>query len=109
MDGLRFDHLKKRKPLNESNYLEMEVYPAMKIGRIAVHQSYQNKGIGRLILDRIVKVALSQQVACRLIILNARPNSIPFYQKYGFSLSDFKQNNRREKLMFFDLDYVRNL
>lgn len=86
------------------------MYPAIKVGRLAVAKAHQSKGIGRTLMDRIVRHALSQQVACRLIILNARPDSIEFYQKYGFALSDHRnQKGRDEKLMFFDLDYVRSL
>jgi GNAT superfamily N-acetyltransferase len=110
MDGLRYDRLKKRKRLNESNYLEIEVYPALKIGRLAVDHRFQGRGIGRRVMDRIVTDALRQQVACRLIILNAKEGAITFYEKYGFVRSEHRQDrSRRERLMFFDLEYVRGL
>jgi len=110
MDGLRFQYMTRRKPLREPNIIEIEVIPALKIVRLAVHLDYQNHGIGRLLLDHLVGFALRQEAACRLIIVNARPESIPFYEKYGFRLSDHRKiKGRREKLMFFDLDYVRNL
>ena len=61
-------------------------YPALKIARLATHQEFEGRGIGRAMLLKTVAIAmrLSQYVGCRMITVDSKPDSEGFYQKYGF-------------------------
>ncbi len=61
-------------------------YPAVKIARLATHQDYEGRGIGRAMLVKTVAIAmrLSQYVGCRMITVDSKPDSEGFYMKYGF-------------------------
>jgi GNAT superfamily N-acetyltransferase len=61
-------------------------YPALKIARLATHQEYEGRGIGRAMLLKTVAIAmrLSRYVGCRMITVDAKSESEGFYLKYGF-------------------------
>lgn len=56
-------------------------YPALKIARLATHQEFEGRGIGRAMLLKTVAIAmrLSQYVGCRMITVDAKPKSEGFY------------------------------
>ena len=86
--------------LEESSYHRMVVNEKRKIlgvGRIQINSSeeaqirymaigdgYQNKGIGRLILQSLEKVAEEKKV--EFIILQAREHTLTFYQKSRYQI-----------------------
>lgn len=103
------DHYKGFSKLNEFKLNEI---PAITIGRLATKLEWQNKGIGRVIVTKILDDALKcseQTAATRLLLVQAKNNAISFYQKLGFQL--VKQNHKeraRQKrygtsTMYFDL------
>lgn len=49
---------------------------------MAVDNSFQSKGVGKLILERAI-VALNEK-SCELLWCNARENAVGFYKKLGF-------------------------
>ena len=57
--------------------------PAVKIGRLAIDKTYKGMGLGRLIIRNIIAdcVKLNQQIACRLITVDAYKGALTFYQK----------------------------
>ena len=66
--------------------------PATLLGRLAVDQSHQGKGIGELVLIDALKRVLdaTSQVASIAVVVEAiDENAVRFYQKYGFE--QFKQ------------------
>ena len=64
--------------------------PILRLGRLAVDQRYQGQGIGKLLLRYVFGLALQQKehLGCVGIIVDAKPEAIPFYQKYGFQALD---------------------
>lgn len=64
--------------------------PILRLGRLAVDQRYQGQGIGKLLLRYVFRLALQQkeQLGCVGILVDAKPEAIPFYQKYGFQALD---------------------
>ena len=70
-------------------------YPALKIARLATHQEFEGRGIGRAMLLKTVAIAmrLSQYVGCRMITVDAKPDSEGFYLKYGFQKALMKKKN----------------
>ena len=55
--------------------------PAVKIGRLAIDKTYKGMGLGRLIIRNLIAdcVKLNQQIACRLITVDAYKDALPFY------------------------------
>lgn len=51
---------------------------------MAVDDKHQHKGVGRLMMQSLEKYALEHNAKC--IILNARENAVPFYQKNEYSI-----------------------
>jgi len=62
--------------------------PAIKLGRMAVHEAYKRRGVGPWILDNVVGLALEVggKVGVRYVTLDAlqRPKLIAMYEGYGF-------------------------
>ncbi len=61
-------------PLNESE---------VKMRQVAVEQELQGKGIGKLLVDYSEKQA--RLMGFRKIVMNARLEAVPFYEKLGYS------------------------
>lgn len=87
-------------------------YPAVKIGRLAVHKSFQHSGanLGTHILDYIKHWMISDnKTGCRFITVDAYRTAVPFYLKNGFSFMGSEEKKRYEKgkgdtvAMYFDL------
>ena len=68
-------------------------YPALKIARLATHQEFEGRGVGRAMLLKTVAIAmrLSQYVGCRMITVDSKPKSQEFYLKYGFQRALMKK------------------
>lgn len=107
-DGLRIEYLQSVKSFSRFGEMKVETIPAIKIGRLATDRRWKGKGIGRHLVRYIAGMALESQGAARLLILQAKPESIEFYQKLGF---DFVTETKRErgrlnKTMFLDLQDI---
>ena len=65
-----------------------EKIPAFRIGRLAVVKDIQGKQLGSLLLadalSRIRRVAL--EVGGTIVLVDAKPSAVGFYQKFGFEL-----------------------
>lgn len=63
-------------------------YPAVKLARLAVDSDLQGQGVGAQLVD--FAVALTEEhimphAGCRFLVVDAKPNSVGFYQHKGFS------------------------
>jgi GNAT superfamily N-acetyltransferase len=63
-------------------------YPAIKIARIAVDEECAGRGIGRFLLLWAMGTVyrVSRVVGCRYITVDAKKESVPFYEKNGFKI-----------------------
>lgn len=110
--SLHVDHIKVgQKSFQTKRNVKIEEYPAMKLGRFAVRKDLQRKGLGTLLMDHIKGLALTWEFPCRLIVLNAASeDAAKFYHSCGFVLSKaHRQRNRIQKVMFYDLDAIRDI
>jgi GNAT superfamily N-acetyltransferase len=68
--------------------VDLTAYPAVKIGRLAVHKSLQGTGVGNRIMDLAIGELVGTQAitTARLMITDAinDPKVISFYEKCGF-------------------------
>ena len=87
-----------------SNNKRRKTYPSVKIGRLAVSKDYDNKGIGRAILD-FIKHAFTNgnRTGCRFITVDAYAKATGFYIKNSFDFFTEKDRKDATRLMFFDL------
>ena len=82
--------------------------PAVKIARLAVDRRYSGRGLGRMLVDFSLGIAvdeISTRVGCRFVVVDAKRQAIPFYaDKCGFTLLDTPENRARDcSIMFVDL------
>lgn len=60
---------------------------AIRIGRLAVHRSFQGRGLGELLLMDAMRRSMKIPPAVYAVVVDAKNDrAIAFYQKYGFRL-----------------------
>ena len=82
-------------------------YPAVKIGKLAVHKDYERRDFGSKLVDlaiAIAKYAIRQHVGCRLLLVDSDRDAVEFYQKKGFLMIDTEDNKKRPcPVLFLDI------
>jgi len=69
--------------------------PVFRIGRLAVSRAHQGTGLGRLLLANAVSrlTRLSTEIGGVGIIVDAKPEAVDFYRRYGFEqMADHPHN-----------------
>jgi predicted GNAT family N-acyltransferase len=63
-------------------------YPALLIGRLAVHNDYRDRHVGRIICLRCFEIAkkLSSELGCKLVLVFTEGKPVEFYRRCGFSI-----------------------
>jgi GNAT superfamily N-acetyltransferase len=83
-------------------------FPALKIGRLAVHKDYQRQGVGDALLFYCLGIAHrineDLNVGCRFITVDAYEASVSWYVKQGFVF-----NLQRKKQRSMRLDILEEL
>ncbi|MDR2469122.1 MAG: GNAT family N-acetyltransferase [Tannerella sp.] len=85
-------------------------YPAVKIGRLAVSKKYAGSGFGRLMIQivREMFVTDTQQTGCRFVTVDAYRNAADFYIHNRFDFLTGDDENEPTRLMYFDLNNIPN-
>ena len=80
-------------------------FPAMKIGRLAVSENFKGQGIGKLIIQHIIELAIdhNSKCACRFITVDAYAKSTWIYEKFSFEYLTEKDKNEETRQMYLDL------
>jgi GNAT superfamily N-acetyltransferase len=83
-------------------------YPAVKIGRLAVSKKYAGSGFGRLIIQIVRRIFVSdmQQAGCRFITVDAYRNATSFYARNHFDFLTDEDESDKTRLMYFDLNNI---
>lgn len=101
--------IEKGQPLDHDGEVEFnyEHYPAIKIARLAVDKRYRGNDLGRGLVDFALGVAkeyICPHIGCRFAVVDAKQQSIEFYERCGFTMLDTEANRERsEPVMFIDL------
>lgn len=70
--------------------------PALKIGRLCVHDNFLKRGLGTLMvyfaIDQARAIA-DQRAGCRFLTVDAKRDSLLFYQKLGFTILMEEEKN----------------
>ena len=84
--------------------------PAMKIGRMAVHDDYQDKGVGSFMILFAINLAsrIGESSGCRFIIVDSKRNHgdpkkdpMHFYRKKGFRV--LREREKGTTAMYLDI------
>lgn len=88
-----------------NNHKRLKSYPAVKIGRLAVHASAKGMNIGSTLLDFIKRYfTADNKTGCRFITVDAYAAAIPFYLKNGFVPLNEDDVDEPTRLLYFDLN-----
>jgi GNAT superfamily N-acetyltransferase len=80
-------------------YFIEENVPAAKIGRLAVDRRHQGKGIGRVMVAKILNDVMEGPSVPPVMVVRANPGSIDFWLKCGFSPVVGSQRGRTSSSM----------
>lgn len=82
--------------------------PALKIGRLCVDDRFLRRGLGTMMIDFSIKIAVhifEEYSGCRFIVLDAKKNQandpFHFYKKLGFK--ELKERKKGTTPMYLDL------
>jgi GNAT superfamily N-acetyltransferase len=88
-------------------------YPAVKIARLATDRHYENRGLGKTLIELVCGVITTQIMphsGCRFLILDANREKIDFYKRRGFTLVNNDENLdpvcTPNPVMFMDLHKI---
>lgn len=94
-DGVPLEASEKME-LGYADYISLPAFPAVKIGRLAVHEMLQGQGVGSHIIALIIGeiLDLSTFSAARLLVVDADNDEcvLNFYRGLGFERSLWAQN-----------------
>jgi GNAT superfamily N-acetyltransferase len=86
--------------------------PALRLARLAVDATAQNRGVAKALLRYTFRLAIemSERFGCVGMVVDAKPGAVDFYSRLGFSpieLVEGRMASRPEPLsMFLPLDLV---
>lgn len=99
---VRFDSAPKELP-----QLPFKVYPAIKIGQLAVDDNFKKQGFGTLLINLAkssAKEHIQDYVGCRLLAVDAHRKAVSYYTHKGFTLLDSPKNLEKEfPVLFLDI------
>lgn len=89
--------------LSKTDRKKLPAYPLpiLRIARLAVDRRYQRQGIGKLLLKAMFELALElrENVGCIGVVVDTRPQAIPFYRDLGFRALDLDTGQLAERPM----------
>lgn len=80
--------------------------PARLLGHLAVDEEFQENGLGKYLINRVIAETIESDTPFRLLILHSQEDVIGFYQQYGFSKAFPEDDSRGPTLMFYDLGRI---
>lgn len=96
-----FNRFRKHKFVNEKR---LRSYPAIKIGRLAIADKAQHQKIGTYLLEFIEEYFIvDNKSGCRFVTVDAYVNAIPFYIKNNYQFLNNDDEDKRTRVMYFDL------
>jgi predicted N-acetyltransferase YhbS len=74
-------------PVSLRRNLPQYPLPVLRLGRLAVDSTAQERGVGKALLRYVFHLAvrMSGEVGCIGIVVDAKPGSVGFYARFGFS------------------------
>ena len=101
-DAIRIHGTRLGKSLMDQGVM-YKTLPAIKIGRLCVDDRYIGKGIGKqttyFVMKKLIKI--NEEIGCRFLVVDAKPESIKFYKKMDFEV--LKQREKGTLPMYYDM------
>ena len=102
------EELKQSAPIEQFKYTD---YPAIKLARLAVDTSLQGQGVGGRLVEFVIGIAVQHvmpHTGCRFLVVDAKPQSIGFYESKGFKrIGEAETEGEHYITMFMDLHHVK--
>ena len=99
-------------PMSTRRALPRYPLPVLRLARLAVDVTAQNRGAGKALLHHVFLLALqmSQAYGCIGIVVDAKPDAVDYYARFGFSpleISEGELESRPKPTpMFLPLDLI---
>ncbi len=79
--------------------------PGICIGQLGVDREFQNKGIGKTLIQHAISLVdkINTYSGCRIIFVDAYDNAIEYYEKLNFRLVQSKPNRNKMVLDILDM------
>jgi GNAT superfamily N-acetyltransferase len=94
-------------PLAVDGGFKYKDYPAVKLARLAVHSDLQGQGAGSSLVEFAIGLAVEHimpNAGCRFLVLDAKAQSVAFYEKKGFTrMGPVQDGDEQLTAMFIDL------
>jgi GNAT superfamily N-acetyltransferase len=73
-------------PASKRKKLPQYLLPVLRLARLAVDERAQGRGVGSTLLRAVFLLAhrMSEELGCIGVVVDAKPEAIPFYEKLGF-------------------------
>lgn len=90
------------------NSKRLKSYPAVKICRLAISSALKGQGIGSKLIQFIKSFFyVDNKTGCRFLTVDAYSDAIAFYIKNKFSFLNDDDKDSRTRVLFFDLNDLR--
>jgi GNAT superfamily N-acetyltransferase len=84
--------------------------PILRIARLAVDKRFQGLGLGKKLLRASFELALDMKsrYGCVGVVVDAKPESVSFYQEFGFLLLESDElNNTQFQSLFLSIKFIQ--
>ena len=87
--------------------------PILRIARLGVDKMYQDRGIGKMLLKKMLYLSLELEklARCLGVFVDAKDSAVDFYKKYGFEIVPVKNGELPTKptlkLMYLSLKNIK--
>jgi GNAT superfamily N-acetyltransferase len=100
-ENREFNKFRKHRFVNSKR---LKSYPAAKICRLAIAESFKGQALGSFLLSFIKTFFVeNNKTGCRFLTVDAYQNAIPFYEKNQFVFLSDTDKDSQTRLLFFDL------
>jgi len=84
--------------------------PAMKIARLATHKEFERQRIGKFMINEafIRAYELTQHIGCCVITVDAKIDSVGFYEKYAFFRTKKKSHSDNVTMYLNLVQFIKN-
>lgn len=85
-------------------------FPCIRIARLAVDRRFERKGIGKFLLSIAIgkAISVSNEIGCRYITVDSKPESLIFYEKNNFKTVRKYRHSKYPK-MYLDMYPIATL
>jgi len=85
-------------------------FPCIRIARLAVDIRFERQGVGRFLLSVAIgkAISISNEIGCRYITVDSKPESLGFYEKHNFKIVKKYMHSKYPK-MYLDMYPIATL